>query len=381
MENRPLFVKARTLTPLVVGDGDRLSPLVDYFLDGGRLHRIHPQRLAEWLDKNGKIEDYMEAVRTVSRFAKDKFWKDYIGLRDLRQIASGESYALRYTENPIEIRTIVKNADSPYLPGSSIKGAIKTALLHRWLTEQRKDVLQEMVDALLRDATRFGGKDVLQFSINQLLEPKGKDEKGMTDKVTTEFNNLRVSDSQPLEPASIEIAATKRLHFMRGTFDIPVVSEAVAAGQELRFALQALPYFKHPELQSLNTEGVKALFPIINTFSRAHAGLLLDTLEDNRAAIEQRDNGELYDTLFEWLEELYEDIKSAPDNTAYLQVGAGKTYYANSCGLAIFDSSQEAFNALRRIYRLSKSRGYLFPVTAAMGTHNYLPQGWIKMTC
>jgi CRISPR-associated protein Csm5 len=376
MQNKkPSLIETQILSPLAVGDGGRLSPLADYFFAKGRLHRISPKKLEEWLWQHNKIDDYIDAIKKSSRYAKDFFWTKNMGFTNLETISSGKSYPLRGAENPIELRTIVKNGNQPYIPGSSIKGAFKTALLYHWLTEQKKDFLLTIITALKNKATRPGNGDVIDKITKGFLSAD------YADKFPRDFHHFLVSDSDPLSNDRVEIVATKRLHLTKGTFDIPVVSEAISPSDAATsFYLNLKPDFLHPQLQQLNNEGIPKLFEIANNFSKAHINWLLGRLKENEDNLVRRGNADIFDDACDWLQSIEYDINNAPGGTAWIQLGFGKTWFANSCGLAIYNGSKEAFNALRMLYPITKSKSPLFPVTISLGTHNFIPQGWVKMT-
>ncbi len=374
---QPTLVQARLLSPLSVGDGGLLSPLADYFIQKGQLHYISPDKLENYLETNELVPQYVSTVRKATNVAKDDFWQELLDLDDLAQIGSGRTARMFTSDNPTEVKTIVRNGKAPFLPGSTLKGALKTALLYSWLFENNQKKLNEMV-AIVEGNDRDKFKDTeIERHLNDLLNAQFGERGQMPD-----FHHLRVSDSQPLPMDGVEIIMTKRLHLEKGSFDIPIAREAVVLPEDRAFGIPITlyPQFQHSSLKYLNSGGLKALFKKVNEFSLDHLGWVLDEVEASRAQIESETPGPLYTILTQWLGALYETIKAAPDNTCYIQLGAGKTYFANSIGLAVFNYDRKTYDNWRSLFKLGKFKQELFPSTIAVDAERNTVTGWVQLS-
>lgn len=258
-----MILNLRTLTPLHVGDGSQLHAF-DYTIHEGRLYRTTQQFFERFLDKIGgdatdrfadwsadivdKMADLEAARRGDPRAGKD-FNQRLSELRrqhTLREFAKkiGQERAFlefMRTENlpslPLqptakgekekqEIRGFQRTADGrAYLPGSSVKGCIRTALLYhflekmhehqavtRILAENLQQVRREKADAEQRrfrfNTTRYlksFGDEIEYLAFFAGME----DERGKTRPGEAQDDLMRcllVSDTTPLpyEALSIE---------------------------------------------------------------------------------------------------------------------------------------------------------------------------------
>ena len=124
------------LTPIHVGSGESLVPF-EYVIDGDLLYRfsldafmleLPPEAQARFVEvveesvpaTRGFVSSEADVAKRVARFTVDVS----AGARDLYepQMAGGEAHP--------EILSCIRTNDRAYLPGSSLKGALRTALLY-----------------------------------------------------------------------------------------------------------------------------------------------------------------------------------------------------------------------------------------------------------
>ncbi|MCX7974432.1 MAG: type III-A CRISPR-associated RAMP protein Csm5 [Candidatus Aminicenantes bacterium] len=146
-------IRIRILTPVHIGSGEDISPM-EYLVDRekGLFHRLNMDSLF----RDEKFQPYRE------RFIKEASHSRYIG-----QIVSDHSILKRhilYTlsisaearqqilTNPTNVKAFIKSAGRVYIPGSSLKGSILSALLYYVikenypsLTDQQKSNIQEIL--------------------------------------------------------------------------------------------------------------------------------------------------------------------------------------------------------------------------------------------
>jgi len=184
----------QTITPVHVGNGEELYDL-DYAVHGGYYYRISQKTIldflaeipegaeqyARWIDRNA---DEISTLKERMRYEKDRRRKgDYN--QQLNRLRSGynlisfaksinkQNEFLNYLKAAAnvykipfddklrgQVRGAIKTATGkPYIPGSSLKGAIRTALLYRCLSEKSD---AESVKNVLQNALRHAyqkGKD------------------------------------------------------------------------------------------------------------------------------------------------------------------------------------------------------------------------------
>ncbi|MEN3009709.1 MAG: RAMP superfamily CRISPR-associated protein, partial [Candidatus Bipolaricaulaceae bacterium] len=109
----------QVLTPLHIGTGQVLQADYDYVVREERTLRIHEERFVQWLAERGEA-----FARLTQGVPPGKILGDKIPTELVRYALPGKP------QGPKEIRECVKDAqDRPYLPGSSLKGALRTVLL------------------------------------------------------------------------------------------------------------------------------------------------------------------------------------------------------------------------------------------------------------
>ena len=133
------------LTPIHVGSGESLEPF-EYVIDGDLLHRFSMDAFMLELPSDAQarfvevVEQSVPATRSFvasqARVAKrvTRFTADVsAGARDLyaQQIAGGEAHP--------EILSCIRTNDRAYLPGSSLKGALRTALLYHAMDKGNRE--------------------------------------------------------------------------------------------------------------------------------------------------------------------------------------------------------------------------------------------------
>ncbi|MEO1655217.1 MAG: hypothetical protein AAFU64_16845, partial [Bacteroidota bacterium] len=90
-------------------------------------------------------------------------------------------------------------------------------------------------------------------------------------------------------------------------------------------------------------------------------------------------DSQLYNQLNDFYSDLIKDMQDHP-NRAYLRVGAGKSYYYNSIGMALLKASPATFKRMMSLFSLGKVGQKIFPITRTITTTTKAPLGWIYLT-
>ena len=126
----------KVLSPLHIGNGRELTPLdiypgdgVVYVLDTGKL-------TADLIDMGISLEEILHLLKNPPGDAY--VWKGYIDELHLNP-SDYALYTLRIHGEPgrrsMQIKEFIKLNGKPYIPGSSVKGALRTAVLYKVLKE------------------------------------------------------------------------------------------------------------------------------------------------------------------------------------------------------------------------------------------------------
>ena len=129
--------RLEAITPLHVGTGENLKSGFDFFSGQRKIHMINSSRLFQEVQRLGpqKLNEFTVAIDDGSA----ETWLGRQGIRpDKIAVSSLPKPAGR---PPREIRAHIKNGFGiPYLPGSSIKGALRTAVIRRLARENHAQI-------------------------------------------------------------------------------------------------------------------------------------------------------------------------------------------------------------------------------------------------
>lgn len=271
------IIKLQTVTPVFVGNGESIKPL-SYVLERDTAHIIDEgkffaslsdqerERYIAWieplLDRLDQFDEQIALARDdperrrelqrerrdiESKLALNLFLSDQLRVNPARFVQGRgcEAYRVRCNTLPERdgFRLHLKDpASRPYLPGTEIKGALRTALLYTLVSDQGNyayfwDRLEEFGRFFRSGASpRQKLQRLTKIADNleaQLLRGKPKGET----KNDAKFDFLRflhVSDSTPLSPDDLRVELTQMLGTNRYT---KTWVETLTAGSEMSFQL------------------------------------------------------------------------------------------------------------------------------------------------
>src|ERR1017187_4124499 len=132
------------LTPLLVGDGRKLSP-IDYMVWKDHVNVLDQWRIFRLLAKGPRLESYLTQLKSAEKldFASwGGFAQNFAGRRIPFENAAYSAYWNRAMGDSLHIPTFAAGASGPYLPGAALKGALRTGMLFaNWRDGMLQDVL------------------------------------------------------------------------------------------------------------------------------------------------------------------------------------------------------------------------------------------------
>jgi len=147
-------LRAWPLTPVHIGTGEELSP-ESFRLDGDRLKRFNPfgalarasEAEREQYRKLLKGGDYVGAQKHLARLAGGEANASEVGIlvsadsrRDLERVLDGQSLGKG------GVRPMIRGGECPILPGSSLKGALRTAWIAAHVNEGQGREIARAID-------------------------------------------------------------------------------------------------------------------------------------------------------------------------------------------------------------------------------------------
>jgi CRISPR-associated protein Csm5 len=131
------------LTPTLVGDGHKLAP-IDYMVWKDQINVLDQTRIFRLLSKGPRLENYLTQIRKAEKleFASwGGFAQNYAGRRIPFEHSSNAAHWERARAESLFIPTFASGLRGPYLPGSALRGALRTGLVHaRWSEPMLRDV-------------------------------------------------------------------------------------------------------------------------------------------------------------------------------------------------------------------------------------------------
>ncbi len=142
--------RVTALTPTLVGDGNKLSP-IDYMVWRDQVNVLDQPRIFRLLSKGPRLEGYLAQLHKATKldFASwGGFAQNYADRRIPFEDAAYTPYWERAQAESLSIPTFAASNAGPFLPGAAIKGALRTA----W-------VFANMKPAAIRDvAAKLAGE-------------------------------------------------------------------------------------------------------------------------------------------------------------------------------------------------------------------------------
>lgn len=375
----------KTITPVHIGTGETLSQ-IDGFYNKGRWHRIDIDTVLAAVPES-------ELNRLTIAMGQRNFqWGRYLPTNQ-----PSASYTLPCFEDPreTEIREAIKDAfGRPVLPGSSIKGAIRTALLWGFIDDnnlEAQEAFKYSVNYLKEQLRRKPNRSWAGQSIERRVF--GKDPNHDLMRV------MQVSDTAPLPIEALEMGLAWTVTLNRdgelvqkreGNREYKTFVEQIRSGQTFAFSIKIDKSLFHPrEKHELG-------------FSAQQEQVLCEELAEACNCVAEylaNEEAGFYDyyrlpELANFYESLLNQITNLPDGGFCLPIGWGAGYRAKTVTelLTGGDNDEEdndLMMKLRRYYRLGKSRSgqdYYddeFPKTRRVLYDRQRPKsplGWIQIT-
>jgi len=370
-------VKIKTLTALFIGGdaGDTWSPYSDYVWQDGRLTIIDNQKLEARLTRE-QMQDYVEKINhsihnTRSDYALREFLREHkIPLLEITR------YHLLLPDDPGRktIKKFIRTAGRPFIPGSSLKGAVRTAFLWSWLQDAPtgQHYFRRLQQLVQKTEQRLSFQE--QKDLKWELGASGLEKTALGSPQNDFFKQLQFGDCPPLEATILNVASIYRFNLKSGQAGSPLWAEVIPPEVETEFRLN----LQRPDSGDafiLKAQNWSALCQMMNQFSRASLERELEKLPATEFA-----------PVIHHYQLLRDILQQLPAGQAILRVGQGKTIFDNSL-LGLLEN-ESAFFSFRKLLELGKNpRNHKispgeFPVTRSFLAKNQNPVqaiGWILL--
>jgi CRISPR type III-A-associated RAMP protein Csm5 len=317
------------------------------------------------------------------------------------------------------LQTIAKDAERLYLSGSSLKGAMRTAILYDWLMNTAdgqaalnatiavlKDIalspnclkynalLEEKRDLDRKKQRLSNDKHQELKSLERALQHEAKDagifdEEQLFGKLIIRKGDkpqpplaqyLMCRDSRPIPDRFLEATFATRIRRIpakneQGSGEIPIPREAISKGAQIQTSF-AIRLGQIPDNHALSywNKSTNDIMSVVSFFSKQFVRYEIEKLE---AGLEKADSKKI-EKLLDFYAQLYERMMNGEQ---FMRIGSGKTFYDNSLVLSLLTHpnktvQSESANHLRMVFPAEVKS--LHPVTRTISADG-LPFGWLKI--
>jgi CRISPR-associated protein Csm5 len=179
------------LTPLLVGDGAKLSP-IDYMVWKDQVNVLDQGRIFRLLSRGPRLENYLKQIAKAEKldFASwGGFAQNFAKRRIPFEHPSYTAFWERLPAEQLHIPTFASGPAGPYLPATALKGALRTALVFK-LADQK--TFQEIEAALSAERSPRQPGMIAE-------------ERTAGDSSRSRLRTLALGDSAPIDPARLKI--------------------------------------------------------------------------------------------------------------------------------------------------------------------------------
>lgn len=161
-------LEIETLSPLHIGWSsiERITPF-DYLRFGQYLYVVDQEKLARSLHEYGLLTDFVNFAKEKKKPTLSTFL-DRHELNDESFAKKIMRYRIKARVQPNEVLPFIKNAyGRPYIPGSSIKGALRTGVMYYILKHSGDNYRQKILINFVQEALKKFEIDRRQRKVNR----------------------------------------------------------------------------------------------------------------------------------------------------------------------------------------------------------------------
>ena len=367
--------EAKILSPVHIGSGEKYTAS-EYIKSKGKTKKGTILNII----KRIKVSDYFISLDDDK---KDDFLRDLsnpnFNLKDFdKKIPNSfvKYRCINRSKKEIaptqDIAEAIKTLDEVYIPGSSIKGAIKSAVLYRVLDD---DAISTIANKVLRNNGRVDNREYTKF-MNRIFSSN----KAPTPAQGDIMKFLQVSDTSTIKSPTVYDVATVMASFRKGHNEFysrnkrthePTLSFLETIDRPNRLSFEIRNNYDYDVFKRLGLDGKKDLIDISNIkksifiFSKSLINNELEFAEDYNI-----------DYLYKFYSNLEkENTMDAP----VIKIGAGSGFLSTTVGLKIKKYDPFLFEKIRDGTR-GKTYDYEFPKSRKITQVGGKPLGWVKLS-
>lgn len=349
-------IEIGSISPIHIGCSDVYSQL-DYVSKNNRVFILNFDKILEKVAE-GSIDDLTNDI--LKNFDNNRwkgkvkdFFKKY-GI-DWKEFVDRE-YDLIGEIGKNEIHKFISSGEGAYIPGSSLKGAIKTAVFFSIL-KNNDEIRRNMIYNLKQN---WRDKEIRKLISNNPFSDL--------------FRAFQISDTQII--GDIKIAESKVYHFERKRFDTRIVYEVIDGFKTESKVKIDKKLLETRQLKKNNFHLTKEnIVKACNDFSK-------DIIKYEIKKLSNVDDTKIV-KIKEFYKNLEKEIENLQQNQCFLRIGQGSSSIATTMFLALKDNYEIKQKFIKRISRIKRKRytTEFFPLTSKYILESKdtatKPLGWI----
>jgi len=217
MKEKAITLKLTPLSPIHIGGHEQqLGGGADFIFHNNRCYVIDEHKLIQVLEKGKLIERFISVVEGTSRLNLAQFLNiSSLSKNECNQLLSSISAYSCRSPSTNRIRPFIRNAYAqPYIPGTALKGALRTATLYCFVKSmspaQKSEIVSRIDENLNRGKSREERRKELGDFLDEYFQKfelyyEGKKINETTPQETDLFRAIEISDSEPLDKNSLSI--------------------------------------------------------------------------------------------------------------------------------------------------------------------------------
>ena len=236
-------IHLKTVGPVFIGSGEilRKSQWILNFRNKTATI-IDPRKFFDFLSKEDRLLQYEEYIMQIKPEPLFK-WIEHQKFSDV-QIRQFTAYTLDTTgfdtknQRVNDMQLCMKDPyGNPYIPGSSLKGALRTALLAKKIKEQgysSSSIIEEIRD-YRGNPKRFLQRESQELK-SAMFHTKGRTER-KSDMVNDMMSGIRISDSNAVSTEFLTLCQKLDENIDSRISDLPLIRECIKPNVEFQFEL------------------------------------------------------------------------------------------------------------------------------------------------
>ncbi len=248
MKTYEIILKAKA--PVFIGDGKRIEKKEYVFLSNNSVGIIDIEKLYGFLKRKGKAIGFEKYMLSNNRDNLNVWLRSQsISVSDIKNTFKYELKSCDYIdrrERGLQVMSFIKDPyGKPYVPGSSLKGMLRTILISMDIMENRKkyksvsDSINDILDP--GNTRKIYRTQLLKKEVSDLeaisLRTLEREHTNNKDAVNDVMQGFIVSDSYPLSVKDLALCQKIEVHKDGEEKSLPLLRESLKPETEIKFKL------------------------------------------------------------------------------------------------------------------------------------------------